>query len=272
VTLHKSWSGPALEIGWISTLIVTSSVELGHAPLEIVHLNVDEPPMVKPLTVDVSEEGVSAVPVPEMVDHAPVPTAGAFPAKVAVVTLHKFWSGPAAAVVGIPATLMTMSSVDAGHTPLLIVHLNVDEPLMVNPLAVDVGSATTSALPVPDTVDHAPVPVVGVLAAKVVVITLHKLWSGPAAATVGLASTETVTSSKELGQVPFEIVQRKMADASNTNPVTVDVGDDGVVIVAAPAITVQFPMPTVGMFPANVVVVVAQRFWSRPAAAVVGKS
>jgi len=69
---------------------------------------------------------------------------------------------------------MITSSVEAGQTPLEIVHLNVDEPPIVKPLTVDVGSPTTSALPVPEIVDQAPVPVVGIFAAKVVVITLHK--------------------------------------------------------------------------------------------------
>lgn len=36
------------------------------------------------------------------------------------------------------------------------------------------------------------------------------------------------------------------------NPVTVDVGDEGVVMVPAPLTSVQDPVPEVGVFPASV--------------------
>lgn len=52
------------------------------------------------------------------------------------------------------------------------------------------------------------------------------------------------------------------------NPVTPDVGDDGVVTVALPAITVQIPVPTRGVFAASVAVV-EQIVWSGPAAEIV---
>ena len=85
--------------------MITSSVEAGHAPLVIVHLNVlaPTPSAVNP---DVGEEGVVIVPAPAISVHVPVPTAGAFPAKVAVVA-HTFWSGPAADVVGLALTVIT---------------------------------------------------------------------------------------------------------------------------------------------------------------------
>jgi len=68
--------------------MTTSSVEAGQTPLEIVHLKVDDAPMVNPLTVDVGEAGTSALPVPKIVVQAPVPLVGVFPAKVEVVTPH----------------------------------------------------------------------------------------------------------------------------------------------------------------------------------------
>ena len=53
--------------------------------------------------------------------------------------------------------------------------------------------------------------------------------------------------------------------------VTPDVGEDGVVIVAVPETTDQAPVPTAGVFPANVVVVTPQAgVISVPALAVVG--
>ena len=57
--------------------------------------------------------------------------------------------------------------------------------------------------------------------------------------------------------------------APTLNPVTPDVGSEGVVTVADPAITVHTPDPTEGVFPASVVVV-AQTVSSEPAFAVVG--
>jgi hypothetical protein len=54
------------------------------------------------------------------------------------------------------------------------------------------------------------------------------------------------------------------------NPVTPDVGDEGVVTDAVPEITDHIPMPVTGVFALRVAVG-AQTDWSDPAAAVVGK-
>ena len=55
-----------------------------------VHLNVALAPTVKPVTVDVGDDAVVIVAAPDTTLQAPVPTAGVLPARVAVVTLHKF--------------------------------------------------------------------------------------------------------------------------------------------------------------------------------------
>ena len=68
------------------------------------------------------------------------------------------------------------------------------------------------------------------------------------------------TSSVEGGQVPFDIVQRRVTEVPGTKPVTPDVDSVGVVIVAAPATTVQRPVPTAGELPASVPVVPLQMF------------
>ena len=68
------------------------------------------------------------------------------------------------------------------------------------------------------------------------------------------------------------MVHRKVAELPTTNPVTVDVGDPGVVTVAVPATTLQVPTPTAGAFAANVVAVVSHKSWSGPALATVGAS
>ena len=52
-------------------------------------------------------------------------------------------------------------------------------------------------------------------------------------------------------QVPFVIVQVKVFTPV-VNPVTPDVGLVGVVTVAVPAVTVQTPVPIIGVFAAKV--------------------
>jgi len=250
--------------------MVIVSLEVVQTPFEMAHSSCALAPMTSPVTPEVADEGVVTVAVPEITVHVPLPVAGAFPAKVAIVTLHKFWSGPAAEVVGDASTLITTSSVEEGQTPLEIVQRKVVEPPIVKPLAVDVGSATTSATPLPKTVDHEPMPVVGVLAANIVVITLHRFWSAPAAATVGLASTFMTTSSVEDGQTPFEIVHLNVDEPPIVNPLTVDVGSATTSALPVPKTVDQTPVPTAGAFPAKIAVITLHKFWSGPAAETVG--
>ena len=63
-----------------------------------------------------------------------------------------------------------------------------------------------------------------------------------------------LTLSNEEVQVPFEIVHRKVFTPT-LNPVTPDVAEDGLIIVAEPDITVHTPVPTTGLFPATVALV-----------------
>src|ERR1051326_81391 len=79
-----------------------------------------------------------------------------------------------------------------------------------------------------------------------------------------------MTVSLDAGHEAFVTVQTKLF-APRDNPVTPDVGSEGVVTVALPAVTVHAPAPTVGVLPANVAVA-AQTVWSGPAFAVVGVS
>jgi hypothetical protein len=62
------------------------SVLAVHGALLIVQRSVYVPAVVKPVTVDVGEDGVVIVGVagPEINDHDPVPTVGVFPASVTV--------------------------------------------------------------------------------------------------------------------------------------------------------------------------------------------
>ena len=78
------------------------------------------------------------------------------------------------------------------------------------PLNEDVGlEGVVTVPPVPLTMLHAPVPVVGVLPASVTEVP-QTVWSGPAFAVVGLPVNVMFTSSVEAVQGAFEIVQRKV--------------------------------------------------------------
>ena len=109
-------------------------------------------------------------------------------------------------------------------------------------------------------------------AAEIVVeLPLHIVNEGAAETVkVGIGFTVMITSSKEEVHGALEIVHLSVADEPTTNPVTPEVGEDVVVTVAVPEITDHNPVPEAGEFPANVVVVTLQRFWSAPAFAAVG--
>ena len=68
--------------------------------------------------------------------------------------------------------------------------------------------------------------------------------------------------------VPLVIVQVKVFTPV-VNPVTPELGSSGSVTVAVPAVTVQSPVPTSGVFAAKVAVGL-QIVWSVPALDVVG--
>ena len=91
VKLHSIWSMLASDVvGAGSEVSVTSSKESAQLPLLIVHLNTDEAPTVKPVNPEVGEEGVLMSAEPELTVHTPLPTTAALPARVLVVTLHRF--------------------------------------------------------------------------------------------------------------------------------------------------------------------------------------
>ena len=104
----------------------------------------------------------------------------------------------------------------------------------------------------PETIAHTPVPTVGVLAESVADV-LHTDWSGPALAVVGNTSKLIVTVSLDDGHAPLEIVHCKMYVEPDVSPVTVVVGELGLVIFAIPEIIVHTPVPIVGVLAASVV-------------------
>jgi hypothetical protein len=202
VALQRSWSDPAAATVVVgSTLIVTSEVVGAHPanPAVMVHLRTVVPPMVSPETVEVLLFTASADPDPDTVVHVPVSEpASALAASVPEVVLQRFCVGPAAATVVVGSTLMVTSDV-VGAQPAeadVMVHLKTVVPPMVSPVTADVGLLTDEADPEPETVDHVPVSLtLGVLAARVEEVVLHRFCTGPAAATVVVVSEVTVIPS-----------------------------------------------------------------------------
>ena len=77
---------------------------------------------------------------------------------------------------------------------------------------------------------------------------------------VGNASITMVTSSLEAAQAPFVIVHLNVTLEPTLIPVTVELAEFGVVMVAVPDVTLQVPLPVTGTLPANVVLVTLHRF------------
>ena len=139
---------------------------------------------------------------------------------------------------------------DNGQTPLLIVHLKVAEP-SGKPMTSESASEGLVIEPPPLTRLQTPVPTVGVFADNRKVES-QTVRSSPALAGVGIESRIIITSSVDGGQIPLLIVHLKVLDPT-LSPVIPEVGEDGDVIVPEPPIKLQLPLPTAGVFAANVV-------------------
>jgi hypothetical protein len=251
VAAHTVWSAPALDaVSPPLTVMITSSVDEVQPALAIVHLKVFAPTP-NPVNPEVGLDGVVIVAVPDIKVQVPVPVVAVLPARVAV-DAHTVWSGPALDVVGVADLVMTTSSVDAVHPAPLIVHLKVFAPTP-KPVTPDIALVGVVMVAVPVTTVHAPVPLVGVLPARVAVAA-HTVWSAPALEAVSPPLTLMITSSVEDVQGELLIVHLKVL-APTPNPVTPEVALDGVVIVAVPETTVQVPVPLVAVLPAKVVLV-----------------
>jgi hypothetical protein len=252
-----------------STVIVTSLVVGAQPPNPdvIVHLSTVVSPIVSPVTADVSLLTLDAVPVPENVVHVPVSApATALAARVPDVVLQRFCTGPASAIVVVGSTLIVTSLMVGAHPPFaeVMVHLSTVVPPIVSPVTAEDGSLTEEAVPVPDSVVHVPVSLgLGVLAAMVVVVTLHRSWVGPPAAAVVAESTVMVTSEVVTAHPPLTVVMvhLKIEVSPMESPVTPDVGSLISVTIAEPERTAHPPesVPD-GVFAASVAVMILQRF------------
>jgi hypothetical protein len=86
-------------------------------------------------------------------------------------------------------TLMVTEELLAVQAPLLMVHWKILSP-GVSPDTVELYFSSSVTVPVPPTLVQAPVPIEGLFADKVVVVTLsHKVLPLPAFEVVGAAST-----------------------------------------------------------------------------------
>lgn len=92
--------------------------------LEIVHRTTYNTPGVPENPEDALPGVPMLPPAPETMLQSPVPTAGAFAAKVVEVA-QSTWSGPALAVVGAPTKVTSTSSVDEAQGGLATVQRKV---------------------------------------------------------------------------------------------------------------------------------------------------
>ena len=161
------------------------------------------------MKAEVGLAGLTAKPpAPETMAQEPVPMAGA-PAAIEVDVAQSVWSEPAAAGLGLGVNVTTTSSELAAQGAFEIVHRRV-YTFPWTPEKPDVrleGEVTVP--PAPETMLHEPVPMEGLLAA-ITVLLAQSVWSGPALEAVGLAVSVTKTSSVELAQGGFMIVQRRV--------------------------------------------------------------
>ena len=259
-------------VGKASTFTITSSAEAGHTPLEMVQLSVAEEPGTNPEISEVGDPGVSIVAVPDTKDQVPLPIPGALPSRTVVVILHNPWPAPASEVVGGASMVTTTSSSDEGQKALEMVHFKVTVAPITRSDMVDVGEVAEIIVAEPETRVQVPIPVIGLFPERSVLVTLHKDISVPASAVDGGASTVIIISSEEGLQDPLDIVHRNVAEEPTNNPVTSEVGEAGVVMLAVPDTTVQTPVPTEAVFPAKVVVVRLHNTWSELASATSGNS
>lgn len=87
-TLHCSWSGPALATVAGALFVSTTSSNVEHEPLLIVHRNVTVDPTGTPVTVVVGDPVFVMVAAPDCTVHNPVPSPAALAARVNVELLQ----------------------------------------------------------------------------------------------------------------------------------------------------------------------------------------
>ena len=149
---------------------------------------------------------------------------------------------------------------------MLIVHSNTFAPTP-NPVTPLFGFDGVVIVPLPLTNVQTPVPTIGVFPDNVADVP-QTVWFVPATDVVGPPVLVIVTCVLDDAQGALLIVHSNTF-APTPNPVTVVFGFPGVVIVPLPLTNVHTPVPTDGVFPANVALV-EHRVWFVPAFDAVG--
>jgi phosphohistidine swiveling domain-containing protein len=136
------------------------------------------------------------------------------------------------------------------QVPLVTVHFNTAVLPAGTPVTVDVFDVGLVMLAVPLKIVQSPVPGLGLFPANVNDPLLHWAWLLPALEVTG-ASLVKDTFEFAL-HVPLVTVHFNTAVLPAGTPVTVDVFDVGLVMLAVPLTIVQSPVPGLGLFAANV--------------------
>ena len=239
------------------------------APLVIFQVRVFVP-VVNPVIALVPSVGVTIVPPPELV-HEPVPVVGIFPVSVVLGELmHRDWLPAVVAVVG--ALVITRDRVALlEQTPFVVIQRKIVVPV-VKAVIVVVGFKELLITPPPDRTDQVPMPKLADTADNMAVGELTQIvWLGVVMlAVVGAGSTwMDMVDELELPQGLFSDHIKIFNPVPS--PVTVLLASVGVVIVPDPVITLQVPIPPVGVAAASVVLgVLAQTVWFTPAFAMLG--
>lgn len=148
MTLYVLPSRASTKLAGQQVVIITSSVEATQGELEIVQRSVAVPGTAKPVTPEVGEDGVVIVAVPETTVHAPVPTVGVLPAKVAVLTPQAgFISKPALATVGAAETTTAAVLTGAAEAQVLLAaNVYIPAPAVEMPAMVGLCKVEVKAL------------------------------------------------------------------------------------------------------------------------------
>jgi hypothetical protein len=135
---------------------------------------------------------------------------------------------------------------------LLISHLNWLLPTD-KAFTFVLKEAGAAIVPVPETRVQIPVPTDGLFPVRIAEgDEIQTVWSAPANAVDGKASTNTIIVSCDEAQTPLLIVHTKTLDPTAV-PATLLEGDEGVKIVPEPENLAQIPFPITGLFAFSVV-------------------
>ncbi len=160
---------------------------------------------------------------------------------------------PALAMLLAGSTIIVIVELVLEQVPADVIdHSKMFEP-SVNPVTVELGLVDVVITPPPVNTLQVPVPVVGVLAAKVAFgLEIQTVWLLPALAMLLAGSTIIVIVLAVDEQVPADVIDHSKMFEPSVKPVTVELGLVDVVITPPPVNTLHVPVPVVGVLAASV--------------------